>query len=164
LTLVNSFFRRDYVWQAVRTLAACGLAWVGASMIGLKEIYWALITAVFVTQPGLPETLKVGRDRVLGAMLGAAAGLLVLEAIKLGGPTVPLFWAALVPLAVITARWPNMRFACATLIVLILVPAAGPDFGRPIDRVVEILVGVFASIVATVAIRYGGLPLPEKAS
>jgi uncharacterized membrane protein YccC len=146
--------KREHIWQAARTLAACGLAWGATSLCGLKEVYWALITTVIVTQSDLPATLTLGRDRFLGTLLGTAAGLLIIEAVKHGLPSIPLFWAALMPLALISAVWPNMRIACITLIVLILVPSAGPDFGRPIDRVAEILIGIVASIMAAAVIRF----------
>jgi uncharacterized membrane protein YccC len=146
--------KREHLWQATRTLAACGLAWGATSLCGVKETYWALITAVIVTQSDLPATSALGRDRLVGTLLGTAAGLLIIEAVKHGLSSVPLFWAALMPLALISAIWPNMRIACITLIVLILVPSAGPDFGRPIDRVAEILVGIVASIIAAAIIRF----------
>jgi uncharacterized membrane protein YccC len=140
----------DHIWQTLRMLAACGLAWMGTAAFDLKEVYWALITATVVTQPQLPATLKAGRDRILGALLGAAIGFLVIEAVQHGWPRLPLFWAALVPLAIITAKWPNLRFACATLIVLVLVPSTDTA-DRPIDRVIEIVIGTVASVVATAA-------------
>jgi uncharacterized membrane protein YccC len=146
--------RQEHFWQAARTLTACGLAWGVTSLCGLKESYWALITAVIVTQSDLPATLALGRDRFLGTLLGTAAGLLIIEAVKHGLPSIPLFLGALVPLALISAVWPNMRIACITLIVLILVPSGGPDFGRPIDRVAEILIGIIASIAAAAVIRF----------
>ncbi len=146
--------KREYLWQAARTLAALGLAWGMTSLCGLKEGYWALITTVIVTQSDLPATLALGRDRFLGTILGALAGLLIIEAVKHGLPSVPLFWMALVPLVLISAVWPNMRIACIILIVLILVPSPSPDFGRPIARVAEILIGIVASIAATAVIRF----------
>jgi uncharacterized membrane protein YccC len=149
----STWLSYDHIWQAVRTLAACGLAFGITSLVGLKEAYWGLITATIVTQPGLPATLKAGRDRILGTILGAAAGLLVIEAVARGWPNFPLFWAALVPLAIITAKWPNLRFACATLIVLVLVPS-GDGASRPIDRVAAIVIGAVASVVATTAIGW----------
>jgi uncharacterized membrane protein YccC len=153
----RTWLTHDHIWQAVRLLAACGLAWAGTAAMGLKEVYWALITATIVTQPQLPATLKAGRDRILGAILGAATGLLVIEAVARGWPNLPLFWTALVPLAVITAKWPNLRFACATLIVLVLVPS-NDTADRPIDRVAEIVIGTVASVIATAAMWWARPP------
>jgi uncharacterized membrane protein YccC len=142
----------DHFWQMVRIIGACAFAYGGASLIGLPEIYWSLITAVVVTQPDLTNTLAAGRDRVVATLAGAALGLVVLEASARGAPRLLLFWVALAPLAMLTAIKPNLRLSCATLIVVVLVPSTGEALARPLDRVVEILVGVAASVIAAAAI------------
>ena len=129
---------RAHLWQTVRILAACALAYVGARLIGLSEDYWALVTAVVVTQPALPETLAAGRDRALGTLIGALVGLVVIAAGQWGASTFALFWVALVPLAILTAIKPNLRLSCVTLVVVVLVPAPGNPFARPLERVLEI--------------------------
>ena len=143
------FFEGAHLWQTVRILAACALAYAGARLIGLSEDYWALVTAVVVTQPALPETLAAGRDRALGTLIGAVAGLAVIAAGQWGASTYALFWVALVPLAILTAIKPNLRLSCVTLVIVVLVPAPGNPFARPFERVLEILVGVLASIVVS---------------
>jgi uncharacterized membrane protein YccC len=141
------------VWQTLRLLAACALSYAAARLLGLQEEYWALITAVVVTQPALNDTLRASGNRITGTLIGAVAGFLVLEAARYGVKTFPLFWCALLPLAVLTAARQNLRLSCITLIVVVLVPFDGPPFERPLDRVIGILVGTFASICAAVVLR-----------
>src|SRR5277367_2813508 len=128
------FFEGAHLWQAVRILAACALAYVAARLIGLSEFYWALVTAVGVTQPALPETLAAGRDRALGTLIGALAGLAVIAAGQWGASTFALFWVALVPLAILTAMKPTLRLSCVTLVIVVLVPAPGNPFARPFEH------------------------------
>jgi len=142
-------FDRTHVWQTVRILSACAIAYGAARLIGLREDYWALVTAVVVTQPGLQETLSASRDRVLGTLIGALAGLAVIAAGQWGASTFALFWVAMVPLSILTALKPTLRLCCVTLIVVVLVPAAGNPFDRPFERIVEILAGVLASIAVS---------------
>jgi hypothetical protein len=78
---------------------------------------------------------------------------MVVEAVQYGLPKLPLFWCALVPLAVLTAVWSNLRLSCVTLVVVVLIPSAGPAFERPLDRVFGILVGVISSIIVSTVIR-----------
>jgi uncharacterized membrane protein YccC len=144
-----NIFVRARLWQTVRILAACGLAYVASKLIGLREEYWALVTAVVVTQPGLLETLSASRDRVLGTLIGALAGLAVIAAGQWGASIFALFWVAMAPLAILTAFKPTLRLCCVTLIVVVLVPVTGNPFARPFERIVEILVGVLASIVVS---------------
>jgi uncharacterized membrane protein YccC len=145
-------FKRTYLWHSVRILAACAIAYAGAKLIGLREEYWAVVTAVIVTQPVLSDTLSAGRDRILGTLIGAFAGLAVIAAAELGLPSFPLFWIALVPLSILTAAKPNLRLCCVTLIIVVLVPAFGSPFARPLERIVEIFVGTLASIAVSAAL------------
>lgn len=140
-----------HLWQAFRILAACALAYCASRMIGLPEDYWAQVTAVVVTQPALDKTLSAGRDRVIGTLIGAFAGLAVIAAGEMGLSTFRLFWVAIVPLAILTAIKPNLRMSCITLIIVVLVPSNGLPFTRPFERILEILVGTFASIIVAVA-------------
>lgn len=145
-------FKLAHFWQAVRILAACVLSYVVARLIGLQEDYWALVTAIVVTQPALSDALSAGRDRVLGTLVGALAGLGVIAATELGFPSFPLFWIALIPLSILTAVKPNLRLSCITLVIVVLVPSMGRPFARPIERIVEILVGTIAAIAVCAAI------------
>jgi uncharacterized membrane protein YccC len=115
----------------------------------LPDPFWAPVTAVVVTQPGLPATLSAGRTRIVGTLLGAVVGLCVIGIARLGLPLMPMFWIALVPLAFVTALWANLRVSCAALIVVLLVPPMDVSFERPLDRVLEILLGTLASVLVS---------------
>ena len=141
------------LWQTARLVGACALAYAFSAASGLPERYWALITAVVVTQPMLSDTLGAGRDRVLGTLIGAAVGFLVLFAEQHGVPRLPLFWLAMVGLALLVAVYPYLRLCAVTLIVVVLVPGTGTIYARPLDRVVEILIGTLAAVVASAVIR-----------
>jgi uncharacterized membrane protein YccC len=139
--------------QTARIVLACALSDGFAHLAGLREGYWALITAIVVTQPALEDTLVASRNRVLGTLIGAAAGFLVLEAVQHGAPLPPLFWAALLPLAILTAAHQSLRLSCVTLVVVVLIPSTGAPFVRPWDRVFGILLGTLAAILAAELLR-----------
>ncbi len=140
-------------WQTLRIMSACALAYGLAALVGLPDRFWAMVTAIVVTQPALDATLSAGRDRIVGTVLGAVAGLGVIEAGRHDWPLFGMFWVALVPLAILTALWPNLRLGCVTLVVVVLVPSIGGlSFARPLDRVLEILLGTLASIMMSVVI------------
>ena len=141
------------LWQSVRLFGACVIAYVAPLAVGLSEGYWAVITAVVVTQPMLSDTLSAGRDRIFGTLIGAVAGFLVLEAADHGWPTMPLFWMALAALTLLIAMRPYLRLCAVTLVVVVLVPGTGKAFIRPVDRVLEILLGTVAAIVLAAIIR-----------
>ena len=143
------------LWQTLRIMLACISSYVAARAIGLHESYWALITAVIVLQPALRDTFAASANRVYGTLIGAGAGLLVLLAARHGLPQFWLFWCALIPLAALTAIWPNLRLSCVTLVVVLLIPSAGAPFLRAFDRIFAILLGVVASIVIAAALPFG---------
>jgi len=138
--------------QTCRLLAAFALSGGSAALLHVPEGYWAIITAVVVMQPDLSHTLAAGRNRVIATLIGAVAGLALIALRQLGLPAMPLFIAGLIPLAVITAIWPNLRLACTTLVVVFLIPAAGDPYGRPLLRVADILLGVLACVVVSVLV------------
>jgi uncharacterized membrane protein YccC len=149
--------------RALRILTACGLAELAAWALHLQESYWALITAVVVMQPGFADTIVASRNRVLGTVIGAGAGLIVLAVTRQGSPPLWLFWCALAPLAVLTAAWPSLRMSCVTLIVVVLIPTSGAPFLRAYDRIFAIILGTLASIlVATVfPVKLPAAPAPH---
>ena len=151
-------FNPEKAWQTARLLAACALAYGACELIGLREVYWGMVTAVVVTQPAWSDTVNASRDRVIGTLIGAFAGLAVIYARERGGPPLVPFWIALVPLAILTAIRPNLRLSCITLIIIVLVPATGDPYALPFERVIGILLGTLASILVVAAMTYPRKP------
>jgi hypothetical protein len=133
-----------------RTLIGCVLSYGAARLAMLPELYWAVITTlIVVTQPSLNQALTTGRDQIIGAVIGAIIGVLGLVAILRGMQPLVVFAIELVPLAALAAWRPTLRLACVTLVIVVLIPASGigSPFARPIDRVLEILIGAGAALV-----------------
>lgn len=135
--------------QSVRTLVSVFLSDVVAHSLHLREPYWALITAVIVTQARISSTLETGRDQILGTLIGAVAGACAIALALLGLPKLPVFAGLMVPLALLAAFKPNLRLAGVTLVVTFLFPGQGNPFSRPIDRVLAILVGAAVSLLVS---------------
>jgi uncharacterized membrane protein YgaE (UPF0421/DUF939 family) len=133
-----------------RTLIACVLSYGAARLATLPELYWAVITTlIVVTQPSLNQALNTGRDQIIGAVTGGIVGVLGLVAILRGAQPLVAFAIGLVPLAALAAWRPTLRLACVTLVIVVLVPSSGigSPFARPIDRLLEILIGAGAALV-----------------
>jgi Fusaric acid resistance protein family len=138
--------------RMVRTLLGCVLSYGVAKLASLPELYWALITTlVVVTQPSLTQTLSTARDQITGACIGAVVGVIGILAIQRGVEPMLVFAVALIPLAALTSLKPGLRLACITLVIVVLIPGVGHSpFDRPIDRVLEILIGAAAAFIVTV--------------
>jgi uncharacterized membrane protein YccC len=142
-------FGLDELSHAAKILVACALAYGITWLLNLPEGYWCLITVIVVTHPDLPGTLNASRDRLVGTLIGAAVGALAIAGRLHGLPTLALYAAGLVPLAMLTAVWPSLRLSCVTLTIVLLPNPEGTDFSRPMNRVLEILLGTaVATVVA----------------
>ncbi|GCE84384.1 FUSC family protein [Komagataeibacter diospyri] len=149
--LLLSIMRRGTWRQVVRMNVSLILSGIVATIIHLDEPVWALITSVIViTQTRLTQTLSTGREQIVGTLIGAAAGMsaIALEqwcALSVG----MVFWVMLMPLAVLVALRPKMRVAIVTLMVVLLFPATGEPFSRPLQRIASIMTGVVVSFAVS---------------
>jgi uncharacterized membrane protein YccC len=151
LAAIGALFQPAYLWQAARIFAACAISYGIPALLGLEEAYWAPISAIYVAQPELQATFAAARDRVIATLIGAVTGLAVLQAARSGVHSMPLFWGALIPLSIFSAVRPNLRLSCTTLVILVLVPSTGPVLARPLERILEILLGTLVAIAVTAA-------------
>jgi uncharacterized membrane protein YccC len=153
--------RRGELRLGLRITIAGLLTFVLAHLLGLAQSYWAVLTAVFVTQASVGGSLKAMLDRFVGSLGGAAWGVVVSLAIphadvaSLG----LALTAALVPLSLLTAIKPTYRVAPITAIILLLTPLsqeAGPLLSA-VHRMLEIGLG------SIVALGVALLVLPGRA-
>jgi uncharacterized membrane protein YccC len=155
LAVIRGLFQPAYLWQAARIFAACAISYGLPALMGFEEAYWAPISAVYVAQPELQATFAAARDRVIATLIGAVIGLAVLQAARSGMHPMPLFWGALIPLSILSAVRPNLRLSCTTLVILVLVPSTGPVLARPVERILEILLGALVAVAVTAATPLG---------
>jgi len=151
-----SFERRRLLIDAAKTALAAALCWGLALRLGLHDGYWGSISAIIVLQSNVGATVTASRDRVLGTLLGAALGF----ACSVFG-VLPWNFIVAVLLAVIVSGllgWRNSsRLACVTIAIIMLVPSHGPRWQLPLDRVVEVFLGI------VVALLVSTLVLPDRA-
>jgi uncharacterized membrane protein YccC len=142
------------------TLASLTTFAIGRAL-GLTHAYWAVLTAVIVTQASVGGALKASRDRFVGSLGGAIWGVAVSLSIPHAGAwgLAVALTAAIAPLAVVTAINPAYRIAPITAIILLLTPtgqSAGP-LASAISRLMEIGLGSVVALVLAL------LVLPERA-
>ncbi|MBN8995775.1 MAG: FUSC family protein [Rhizobiales bacterium] len=147
-----------------------GIAWLGtrraemrlavrvavARLLALPQGYWAVFTAVIVTQASIGGSLKATVDRFIGTLGGAIYGGLVAMAIAHEGPAglgIALV-VALLPLGFVSAIDARFRVAPVTAVIVLLSPVghqASPiDF--TIDRIIEISIGSIVALAVSLVI------------
>lgn len=139
--------------QSLRLLLSMALASTIAHFCKLNEPYWALITAVIVTQSRIAQTLQTSRDQIVGSIIGGAAGIIAIALQIYGGwSSIVVFSIVIIPMVALVSWRPSMRLGVVTLAVVFLFPSPGGAFERPFDRIFSIVVGVLASLLVSYCI------------
>jgi uncharacterized membrane protein YccC len=116
-----------------------------AQALQLRLPFWAVLTAVLVTQASVGRSLKATIDYVIGTLAGVVYG----GAIALLFPPssevalLVVLAAAVAPLALLAALKPSFAVAPITAVIVLLVPTIthANTLASAIDRVLEVGVG-----------------------
>jgi len=152
---------RPSLMLSLRTTVAGLLTFVLGHLLGLSQVYWAVLTAVIVMQQSVGGSLKASVDRLIGTLGGAVWGVVVAMSMPHTGiVSVGIALAvALAPLTLLAALRSEFRVAPATVIIVILgsyTARAGPMLAAA-DRVFEIALG------AVVAMAVALFVVPSRA-
>ena len=132
--------------HGVMSAVAAITAYLPTQVLGLREGFWAAITAVAVAQTEFGATRSTARDQFTGAAIG---GLIGLSAYLTLGPSLPTY-AATVVLAILACWLVNVASACRlagiTATIILLVPHLGPVERMAGSRVLEVGWGVCVAI------------------
>jgi uncharacterized membrane protein YccC len=147
---------RARLWLVLRMMISTTLAYALATALRLPQGYWAVLTAIIVTQNSVGGSLKAAIDRLAGSVCGALVGALAAVLLPAHTPFALglVLVGALTPLVLLTAYFPNYRIAPVTAIIVLLSSGAatlGP-LGYALDRVLEIALGSVVGVAVSVLI------------
>lgn len=142
-------------WKAATALTlAAFIAFALANGLGLSHAYWAPMSVWVVAQPYRDHVLERGVFRVVGTMLGAAFGMLMIWAFPAPGARLLLtclwiaVWGGAQNLWHGRGRYLAFMTAMTAAVVVLpglLSPVASVSVG--LDRVLAVLVGVLVAMV-----------------
>lgn len=149
---------RNEMWprlrQAIQTMIAACLSYAIADLAGMPQGFWAVMTAIIVTQANVGASLGLAVDRLLGSLLGVIVGgavalaLADLQGLKFAGLAVTVL-----VLGFFSARRPSLRIACVTAAIVVLGdPRLGPPISSAGLRMIEVLIGTVVAILTTLLI------------
>lgn len=149
---------RNEAWprlrQAIQTTVAASVSYFIVDAFGLPQGFWAVMTAILVTQANVGASLGLATDRLLGSLLGVVVGGAVAVALadvhelKFAGLAVTVL-----VLAFFAARRPSLRIACVTAAIVILGdPRLGPPIASAENRMIEVTIGTVIAITTTLLI------------
>ena len=140
---------------SLRMTVAGLLSFAIAHLFNLSQGYWAVLTAVIVTQSSLGGSLKAMVDRLISTLAGAGWGATVSYAVPHPGvaSTGLALAVALIPLSLLVAFRPSYRVAPVTaVIVLFGHTAAGGAVDTAFERVFEIGLGSFVALAVALTV------------
>ncbi len=158
--------REGELRHSVRVTAAALLAFAVAETLALPQGYWAVFTAVLVTQASVGGSVKAALDWLVSTLGGGAYAALVGTMIHQVDATADTLSVALglgvaiTPLAFLAAVRPTFRFAPVTGVIVILVAPVQhmSALESAINRLTEISIGGAIGLVVSLII------LPARAS
>jgi uncharacterized membrane protein YccC len=139
----------------VRMSAAGLISFAVAHLIGLSQVYWAVLTAIIVMQASIGGSLKAVIERLIGTIGGAGWGVAVTLAVPHGGVlSLGLALAvALVPLAALAAFRPSYRIAPVTAAIVLLGHSGESGVvATALDRVFEIGLGSVVALAVALTV------------
>lgn len=153
---------RSKLVHAVRMTASTLAAFVFAEALGLPQGFWAVITALIVTQSNVGGSLKAALDRFVGSLVGVVYGGVIAMLIPHtdGAARGVALLAAVAPLSYLAAMSAGFRIAPITAIIVLL-GTAGASLGPlsfATDRVLEVGLGCIVGILVSL------LVVPARAS
>jgi uncharacterized membrane protein YccC len=147
---------RARLWLVLRTMVSTALAYALSTALRLPQGYWAVLTAIIVTQNSVGGSLKAAVDRLVGSICGALVGALAAVLLPAHTPIALglVLVIAVTPLVLLTAYAPQYRIAPVTAVIVLLSTGAGTlgPLGYALDRVLEISLGSAIGVVVSVLI------------
>lgn len=138
---------------ALRIGLSASLAYLAGSLLHVHETFWPVLSAVIVARGGAQGAGGSAKDRLLGTLAGAAAGLVASQLLRLGLPQWALLFVAMAPMGFLSADKAAFRSApVAAMIVLSAASSGKGDYagaGVALLRVLDVglgsLVAMFVS-------------------
>lgn len=140
--------------QAIQTTIAASVSYFIVDTIGLVQGFWAVMTAIIVTQANVGASLGLAADRLLGSLLGVLVGgavaVVFADIHELKFATLAV---TVLVLAFFAAKRPSLRIACVTAAIVILGdPRLGPPIASAENRMIEVTIGTVVAVVTTLLV------------
>jgi uncharacterized membrane protein YgaE (UPF0421/DUF939 family) len=133
--------------QALQTAAAAWISFDTSSLFGLREGYWAAISAIVVMQSEMQQTEFSGRDRFIGTAIGG----LIAWGCATYWQNHSWIYAMAVALSVFICWLANLsgagRLAAVAVSVIVLIPQQQPVWKVAMFRFLEVSWGIAVALL-----------------
>lgn len=135
---------------ALRVGLSATLAFLAGTLLHVHETFWPVLSAVIVARGGAQGTGGSAKDRLIGSLAGAAAGVVTSMLLRFGLPQWALLFLVMTPMGFLSADKPAFRAApVAAMIVLSAASSGKSDYwgaGVALLRVLDVGLGTLVAI------------------
>ena len=150
---------RSLLVQSVRTTVAAIVSAALACACGLPEPVWAVIATIIVMQSSLGTAWQVSRERMIGTLIGAANGAVLLGIFP---RSIAVFALGMLLMAgvcaVLRQSHSAYRFAGITLAIVLLPTYSDPPWIISVHRTLETLTGIVVGMIVMASWRKADQP------
>jgi uncharacterized membrane protein YgaE (UPF0421/DUF939 family) len=134
--------------HAVRTGVGAALSLGAARLLGMPEAFWAPVTTLIVLQSTLGAAWDISKARLIGNVLGAASGGVVLTYLGTNmivlGPMIFVFGLIC---SLLHLGQPAYRFAGITYAIITLTVRASAPWVIAVHRFIEVSLGIVVALL-----------------
>lgn len=138
--------------RTIKTSIAVTISISLAYLFGLNSPFFVGIAAIIAMQGNLVDSYRMGRNRILGTILGAAVGLLG-SFISIGNPLVIGLGTIIVIYLCNKLGWSkSITIATVVFISIIMNVERGQELSYSLNRVLDTLVGIIVAVIVNFVI------------
>lgn len=147
---LDRWITRDVARVALQTAVAAAATALVVRAIGLDEVSFAVISALFTIRFNSDSTLRSGANRIVSALVGTLIGLAVVLAYPgayhaLGGLVIACALAS-----VVTTLRPRYDYTVVPAAIIAL--DLGADVGEALEQALAIMIGALIGVAATLVV------------
>ncbi|MDB5386225.1 MAG: rane protein [Planctomycetaceae bacterium] len=132
---------------AAQVVVCAALLHFGYHLAGASGVYWAIISAILVLQPGLSQSLNASVIRIAANLIGAMIGLLVGYSLGTDGWHVVLAMVAVIFICEPLRLDFGLRTACVSAIIVMTAHGSESVLTNSVDRFIAVVVGCGLALV-----------------
>ncbi|SET01986.1 Uncharacterized membrane protein YgaE, UPF0421/DUF939 family [Natronincola peptidivorans] len=137
--------------RTIKTGIAVTLSLLVSNILGIESPFYAAIAAIIVMQPTVSDSWKIGVNRLLGTMIGAAVGVAFVS-ISPGNPLLGGVGVIVLILATNKLNWKESISMGGVVFVGIFINAEGGYLNYALHRLLDTSVGIIVAVVVNYTI------------
>lgn len=164
---INYLSTHGLGYRTLKTMIAISLCLVIAYYAGYEDVYYVCSVALLTIQITPQESLKLGRDRLIGTVIGGllGTGMLYLSiAANIHPYILTVFSIGLGIFICNLIKIKNASAICALVVMLILIVPLdiNPTYLYPIKRTLETAIGIIIAVAINFSFKRKPLDLNKK--